>query len=102
LLSSNVFLHIGPICTSSDQQSYHCQQRHTELSISTILSSFSIIGVIISLILLALILFALLQLSVISSTWFLVVLRPRAHQGNWQPQRNRDFRELLSACVQHM
>jgi hypothetical protein len=28
--------------------------------------------------------------------------RPRAHQGNWQPQRNRNFRELLSAWVEHM
>jgi hypothetical protein len=26
-------------------------------------------------------------------------VRPRAHPGNWQPQRNRDFRELLSAGV---
>jgi hypothetical protein len=25
--------------------------------------------------------------------------RERAHQGNWQPQRNRNFRELLSAWV---
>jgi hypothetical protein len=24
-------------------------------------------------------------------------IRARAHQGNWQPQRNRNFRELLSA-----
>jgi hypothetical protein len=24
------------------------------------------------------------------------------HQGNWQPQRNRNFRELLSAWVEHM
>jgi hypothetical protein len=23
-----------------------------------------------------------------------------AHQGNWQPQRNRNFRELLSNCVE--
>jgi hypothetical protein len=29
-------------------------------------------------------------------------LRPRAHQGNWQPQRNCDFRELLSAWVEHL
>jgi hypothetical protein len=29
-------------------------------------------------------------------------LRPRAHQGNWQPQRNRNFRELLSAWVEQM
>jgi hypothetical protein len=28
--------------------------------------------------------------------------RPRSHQGNWQPQRNRNFRELLSAWVEHM
>jgi hypothetical protein len=25
-----------------------------------------------------------------------------AHRGNWQPQRNRTFRELLSARVEHM
>jgi hypothetical protein len=29
-------------------------------------------------------------------------LRLSAHQGNWQKQRNRDFRELLSARVEHM
>jgi hypothetical protein len=29
-------------------------------------------------------------------------LRARAHQGNWQPQRNRNFLELLSAWVEHM
>jgi hypothetical protein len=29
-------------------------------------------------------------------------LRARARQGNWQPQRNRNFRELLSAWVEHM
>jgi hypothetical protein len=29
-------------------------------------------------------------------------VRPRAHQGNWQPQRNRNFRELISASVEHM
>jgi hypothetical protein len=28
--------------------------------------------------------------------------RARAHQENWQPQRNRNFRELLSAGVEHM
>jgi hypothetical protein len=28
--------------------------------------------------------------------------RARAHQGNWQPQRNCNFWELLSAWVQHM
>jgi hypothetical protein len=26
-------------------------------------------------------------------------LRARAHQGNWQPQRNRNFRELISALL---
>jgi hypothetical protein len=26
----------------------------------------------------------------------------RAHQGNWQPQRNRNFRELLSDRVEHV
>jgi hypothetical protein len=29
-------------------------------------------------------------------------MQARAHQGNWQPQRNRNFRELLSAWVEHM
>jgi hypothetical protein len=29
-------------------------------------------------------------------------VRARAHQGNWQPQRNRNFRELLSARIEHM
>jgi hypothetical protein len=29
-------------------------------------------------------------------------LRARAHQGNWQPQRNPNFRELLSVLVEHM
>jgi hypothetical protein len=28
-------------------------------------------------------------------------IRARAHQGNWQPQRNRNFQELLSASVEH-
>jgi hypothetical protein len=28
--------------------------------------------------------------------------RPRAHKGNWHPQRNSDFRELLSPRVEHM
>jgi hypothetical protein len=27
--------------------------------------------------------------------------RAGAHQGNWQPQRNSNFRELLSAWVEH-
>jgi hypothetical protein len=25
-----------------------------------------------------------------------------AHQGNWQPQRNRSFREMLSDAVEHV
>jgi hypothetical protein len=29
-------------------------------------------------------------------------VRARAHQGNWQPQRNSNFRELLSAWIEHM
>jgi hypothetical protein len=29
-------------------------------------------------------------------------VRARAHQGNWQLQRNRNFRELLSVRVEHM
>jgi hypothetical protein len=29
-------------------------------------------------------------------------LRPRAHQGNWQPQQNHDFWEVLSARVEHV
>jgi hypothetical protein len=29
-------------------------------------------------------------------------LKARGHQENWQPQRNRNFRELLSAWVEHM
>jgi hypothetical protein len=29
-------------------------------------------------------------------------LRERAHQGNWQPQRNRNFQELLSARAEHI
>jgi hypothetical protein len=29
-------------------------------------------------------------------------LRARAHQGNWLPQHNHNFRELLSAWVEHM
>jgi hypothetical protein len=36
-----------------------------------------------------------------SSQWHLSI-RPRAHHGNWQPQHNRSFRELLSAGVEHM
>jgi hypothetical protein len=31
-----------------------------------------------------------------------LLARPRAHKGNWQPQRNRNFRELLLAWVEHM
>jgi hypothetical protein len=31
-----------------------------------------------------------------------VYFRARVHQGNWQPQRNRNFREMLSACVECM
>jgi hypothetical protein len=31
-----------------------------------------------------------------------VIVRPGAHQGNWQLKRNRDFREVLSAGVEHM
>jgi hypothetical protein len=27
---------------------------------------------------------------------------PGPHRGNWQPQRNRDFREMLSDRVEHM
>jgi hypothetical protein len=30
------------------------------------------------------------------------LVRPRAQRGNRQPQRNRNFRELLSAWVEHM
>jgi hypothetical protein len=29
-------------------------------------------------------------------------IRARAYQGNWQPKWNRNFRELLSAWVEHM
>jgi hypothetical protein len=29
-------------------------------------------------------------------------VRARAHQGNWQPQRNRNLREQISAWVVHM
>jgi hypothetical protein len=29
-------------------------------------------------------------------------LRGRVHHGNWQPQRNRNIRELLSALVEHI
>jgi hypothetical protein len=29
-------------------------------------------------------------------------IRARAHQGNWQPQRNRNFRQLLSSRVEYM
>jgi hypothetical protein len=29
-------------------------------------------------------------------------LRVMAHQGNWQLQRDRNFREFLLASVQHM
>jgi hypothetical protein len=29
-------------------------------------------------------------------------IKAGAHQGNWQPQRNYNFRELLSAWVEHM
>jgi hypothetical protein len=29
-------------------------------------------------------------------------LSARAHQGNWQPQRNSNFREFLSAWFEHM
>jgi hypothetical protein len=29
-------------------------------------------------------------------------VRPRTHKGNWQPQRNRNFRKLLSARVEHV
>jgi hypothetical protein len=29
-------------------------------------------------------------------------VRSGAHQENWQPQRNRDFRELLLALAEHM
>jgi hypothetical protein len=29
-------------------------------------------------------------------------LRARAHQGNWQPQHNCNFRELLSPWVEHI
>jgi hypothetical protein len=35
-----------------------------------------------------------------NSSYF--TLTPRVHQGNWQPQRNHDFRELLSAWAEHM
>jgi hypothetical protein len=31
-----------------------------------------------------------------------VTLRERIHQGSRQPQRNRNFRKLLSARVEHM
>jgi hypothetical protein len=34
--------------------------------------------------------------------WIQWTLRVRAHQGNWQLQRNRNFRELLSAWAEHM
>jgi hypothetical protein len=33
---------------------------------------------------------------------FSLTFRLGAHQGNWQPQRNRDFREVLSATVEQM
>jgi hypothetical protein len=33
--------------------------------------------------------------------WQWPTLRARAHRGNWQPQRNRNFREMLSAWVEH-
>jgi hypothetical protein len=29
-------------------------------------------------------------------------LRAGTHEGNWQPQRNRNFRELLSDSTEHM
>jgi hypothetical protein len=32
----------------------------------------------------------------------LTCLRARAHQGSWQPQCNRNFRELLSGWIEHM
>jgi hypothetical protein len=34
--------------------------------------------------------------------WLLAWLRERAHHGNWQPQRNRNFRKLLSDWVEHV
>jgi hypothetical protein len=29
-------------------------------------------------------------------------VRERAHQGDWQPECNRNFPELLSAWIEHM
>jgi hypothetical protein len=37
------------------------------------------------------------QVMTVFTRYYLRSLRPRAHQGNWQPQRKSDFRKLLSA-----
>jgi hypothetical protein len=34
--------------------------------------------------------------------WCALTLRPGAHQGKWQLKRKHDFREVLSAWVEHM